>query len=56
MRYWVGIWCKRILVVAVWFSLLLGSHVSANPVEKHILVLHGLSPEFAALEDFNKGL
>nr|WP_320145972.1 ABC transporter substrate binding protein [uncultured Anaeromusa sp.] len=56
MRCGVGTLCKRILVVAVWFSLLFGSQVSANPVEKHILILHGLSPEFAALEDFNKGL
>ena len=56
MRYWVGMLCKRISIVLVWVSLLFWSHVSASPVEKHILILNGFSPDFAAVEAFNSGL
>ena len=53
MRYWIEIWCKTILVALVWGLVLLGSQASANPVEKHILILNGFSPEFTAVEAFN---
>ena len=56
MRYWIEIWGKRILVVLVWGIVMLGSDVSANPVEKHILILNGFSPDFTAVEAFNSGL
>lgn len=56
MRYWIEIWCKRILVALVWGLVLLGSQASANPVEKHILILNGFSPEVTAVEAFNSGL
>lgn len=56
MRYWLGSLCKRILVVLVWGNVLFGGQVFANPEERHILILNGFSPEFAAVEGFNSGL